>query len=133
MNDSFQDWLTHEINEILTRQSNPPPFMVWCDPDRSWLDLLRSVAATTQIELWAPAPKHDDVHELVLRDRMFLEPRQPRIVWLPTARHELTWFKVFELEAEEVWERTLLDALRSYGVQIPYEHEQDLSGLTRSR
>jgi len=60
---------------------------------------------------------------------MFNEERRPRIVWLPTARQDLAWFKVFEIEAEEIWERTLLDALRSYGVQIPFEHEQELMGL----
>ena len=129
MNDSFQTWLAGEIVEMLARQTSPPPFVVWCDPDRSWLDLLRVSSNVSGFELWAPEPKEADIHELVLRDRMFHEERRPRIVWLPTSRHDLTWFKVFEIEAEEIWETTLLDAIRSYGVQIPFEHEQELIGL----
>jgi hypothetical protein len=55
--------------------------------------------------------------------------RAARIVWLPCAREEISWFKPFELEAEAVWEKSLLEALREYGVHIPREHESALLSL----
>ncbi len=48
------------------------------------------------------------------------------MVWLPVARQAITWFKPFELEAEAVWERGLLEALRDFGVYIPREHEAEM-------
>jgi len=120
--DSFQQWLIGEIQSVLARQSPTPPFILWCDPDREWLELLRVAAQAGGIELWADP----DAHELSIRDRFANAPQAQRVIWLPVARGELTWFKVFELEAEEVWERNLLTALRDYGVTIPREHESDL-------
>jgi hypothetical protein len=60
---------------------------------------------------------------------MYRSAPAPRVVWVPTARDELTWFKTYELEAEEVWEKSLLEALRQYGVDISYDHELELVGL----
>ena len=48
------------------------------------------------------------------------------MVWLPVAREAITWFKPFELEAEAVWEKGLLEALREFGVYIPREHEAEM-------
>jgi hypothetical protein len=50
-------------------------------------------------------------------------------VWLPRAREEITWFEVFALEAEAVWEKSLLQALREYGVAIPRDQESELVSL----
>ena len=52
-----------------------------------------------------------------------------RVVWLPCARDSISWFKPFELEAEEVWEKSLLQALREYGVDVSRDHEDELAGL----
>ncbi len=129
MSDSFQTWLVREIHEVLGRSTTPPPMMIWCDPDRSWLDLLRAATKETDFELWAPEPGEPDPHELVLRSRFFSEAKAPRIIWVAHERHGISWFKPFELEAQEIWEKSLLQALREYGVDISRDHEADLVGL----
>ena len=129
MNDSFQAWLVREIREVLDHHASPPPLLLWCDPDRAWLDLLREAAQADGFELWAPPPGKEDPHELLLRDRFHSSPRNARVVWLPCPRDSITWFKPFELEADEVWEKSLLEALREYGVDISRDHEDDLIGL----
>ena len=54
MTDSFQHWVLREIREILDRSAHTPPLLLWCDPDRSWLDLLREAAKADGFDLWAP-------------------------------------------------------------------------------
>jgi len=100
-----------------------PPLLLWLDPDQQWLDLLRAAAPVGKFDLWADP----DEHELVLRDRFYRTSRAPRVVWLPAARDSITWFKPFELEAEAVWEKGLLEALREFGVYIPREHESEMA------
>jgi len=129
MTDSFCSWLIRQVQETLNKTSSPPPFIVWCDPDRAWLDLLLESAKVGGFELWAPPSVQDDVHELLVRDRFFSTPRAPRVVWLPCSCDAISWFKVFELEADLVWQKSLLAALREYGVDISREHEDDLVGL----
>ena len=127
--DSLQSWLTKEIREILDRSGAIPPLFVWCDPHREWLDLLRVASQADGFDLWAPLEGSADEHELLVRDRFHSMARAARIVWLPCAREEISWFKPFELEAEAVWEKSLLEALREYGVHIPREHESALLSL----
>jgi len=122
---TFGQWLTSEIQEVLLHTAPLPAFIVWCDPSREWAELLRAAATGGAFELWA----EPDGHELVIRDRFHQAARSPRVVWLPLTRHEITWFKPFELEAELVWEKSLLTALREYGVDIPREHEDGLVSL----
>jgi hypothetical protein len=129
MTDSFRDWIVREIRRVLGLQSATPPLLLWCDPDRSWLDLLREAAKADGFDLWAPAAGEEDTHELVVRDRFYSSPRAPRVVWLPGARDSISWFKAFELEAEEIWEKSLLQALREYGVDVSRDHEDELVGL----
>jgi hypothetical protein len=120
--DSFRLWLVGEVREVLDRKSAVPPLLLWLDPDQQWLDLLWAAAPAGKFELWADP----DEHELVLRDRFYRTSRAPRVVWLPAARDSITWFKPFELEAEVVWEKGLLEALREFGVSIPREHESEM-------
>jgi len=127
---SFGSWLVGQVKGVLARQSPVPPLLLWCDPDREWLGLLRAAAAAGAaeaggFELWADP----DEHELLLRDRFYHTPRAPRVVWLPRAREEITWFEVFALEAEAVWEKSLLQGLREYGVSIPRDQESELVSL----
>jgi hypothetical protein len=49
--DSFCDWLCLAIREVLGHQSATPPLLLWCDPDRSWLDLLREAAKADGFDL----------------------------------------------------------------------------------
>ncbi len=126
---SFRDWLCLAVRSVLGHQSPTPPLLLWCDPDRSWLDLLREAAKAGGFDLWAPLAGQEDSHELLVRDRFYSSPRDPRVVWLPCARDSITWFKPFELDAEEVWEKSLLQALREYGVDVSRDHEDELVGL----
>ncbi len=128
-NDSLLAWLIGEVREIVDRQTAPPPLLLWCDPHREWLDLLRVAAKKDKFELWAPAAGAADEHEMVIRDRFFNSPRAARVVWLPCSRDDITWFKPFELEAEYVWEKSLLEGLREYGVYISREHESAVLSL----
>lgn len=129
MSDTFRDYLVAQITSQLGRKTLPAPFLVFCDPDQEWLELLRMASAHAGFELWAPEPGQNPPHELLLRDRFHREPRTPRVVWLRAARADITWFKVFELQADYVWEKRLLDALRDYGVLISVEHEAELATL----
>lgn len=129
MSDSFQSWLSLRIGELLGRQTAVPPLLLWCDPDRSWLDLLREASKADGFDLWAPLEGHEDFHELLVRDRFYSSPRAPRVVWLPCSRDSISWFKPFELEAEDVWEKSLLQVLREYGVDVSRDNEDELLGL----
>jgi len=125
--DTFQNWMIFEINEVLRQPG--APLLIWCDPELSWLELLQRAAESGSFELWAPNTLAETPHELQLRDRMFRSEPAPRVVWLPTSRDGITWFKNYELEAEEVWEKSLLEALRQYGVDISYDQELEMIGL----
>ncbi len=119
---SFQLWLLTQIKSSLERQSS---FLLWCDPEQEWLGLLQDAAASAGFELWADPEEP----ELLLRDRFYAAAPAPRVVWAPRAFEDLTWFKVFALQAEAVWRKSLIQALREYGVTIPREHESALKAL----
>jgi hypothetical protein len=86
--------------------------------------LLLAVAEGNAFEVWA-----EDIHELVLREHFYTAPRVPRVIWLPVARDEISYFKVFALEAAEVRQWTLSEALAAYGVEISSERLVELSPL----
>lgn len=126
---SFREWLVGKIEAILNRDTSPPPFLIWCDPYGEWLDLLRDASKSTDFELWAPESHDKAEHELVVRDRFYTSERLSRIIWLPVSRDDISWFKIFELEAQAVWEKSLMQAIQDYGVRIPREHEDELNSL----
>jgi hypothetical protein len=121
--DSLRSWLRQEVQQVLKRKAAQPPFLLWCDPDRVWRELLVAAAEGGEFDLWA-----DDVHELLLRERFFKSPRSPRVIWLPVSREALSYIKVYEAEAE-VWELTLVNALTRYGVEIPQDQLPELAPL----
>jgi hypothetical protein len=121
--DSFRCWLTHKIVQVLKRNKTPSPFIIWCDPQRVWKDILKEVAAG-EFELWA-----DEEHELIMRQRFYQSPRLPRVIYLPLGREKITYFKVFEVQAEEVIEITILEALSEYGVHIQSEMLAEIEPL----
>jgi len=122
--DSFKAWLQQQIRSTLTAVSPTPPFIIWCDPDRVWRPLLSAAASDGSFELWS-----DDLHELLLTNRFHSTPRRPRVVWLPVSREDISYFKVFELQATEVQEIALTEALSAYGVEIPKDQLVDLASL----
>lgn len=111
--DSFRSWLRQKITRVLERKRRPLPFIVWCDPKHIWKEILEKAAEDT-FELWA-----DEEHELILRHRFYQTPRSPRVIYLPVSREKITYFKVFEIQAEEVVEINLHEALSEYRVYIP--------------
>jgi len=124
---TLRAWLRAEILSILGRKSAPPPLVLWCDPDREWRELLLAAAEGDVFELWA-----EEKHELLLREELRAAPARPRVVWVPRRRAELTFLRMFELQAEMVWTEPLLSALRRFGVRIPSEREADLRPLLGS-
>lgn len=116
---SFKDWLGEQIQSVLSKKTEPPPFILWCDPCREWEELLRKACRKT-VELWS----HEG-HELLLRHRFAREERRPRVVWIPIGRGGLRYFKVFEGEAA-LREISLLEALREFGVEITRAQEDEV-------
>lgn len=57
----------------------------------------------TDFELWAPESYDDPEHELLVRERFFTSERLRRIIWIPVSRDEISWIKIFELEAQAVF------------------------------
>lgn len=114
MTETLRSWLRNEVGAILNRKVTPPPLILWCDPDRAWRDLLLGACENGQFELWC-----GEEHELILRERLLCAEAKPRVVWLPREPEEITYLKVFELQAELVWTESLVGALARYGVEIP--------------
>ena len=90
---SFKEWLQEQIQSVLSKTAEPPPFILWCDPAREWEELLRKTCGEA-VELWA-----DEGHELLLRHRFVREERRPRVIWTPIGKGDFRYFKVFEGEA----------------------------------
>jgi hypothetical protein len=121
---SFRSWLRQEISTLLARSAAAPPIIVWCDPEHVWKDLLEMATEGGAFELWA-----DETHELVLRERFYQAPRTPRVVWLPVSRENIGYFEIFALQAEEVREEGLPQAVSRYGVNIPTARWHELAPL----
>ena len=121
---SFRSWLSDQIREVLSRKLPQPPFLVWCDPERVWRELLIETATTSGFEIWAV-----DEPEIRVRHRFQGTPRSARVVWLPVARDQITYFKVFEVQASEVKQLSLTEALSHYGVELPSERWAELKPL----
>lgn len=125
--DTLRGWLRSEVLSVLRRHVTPPPLVLWCDPDGAWRELLKAAAEDGAFELWA-----DGEHELILRERLLKTAPAPRVVWLPVARDEIGYLKVFELHAELVWTEPLVRALARFGVEIARDHEAALRDMLRA-
>lgn len=121
---TLRNWLQQEISTILARNAGAPSYLVWCDPDLAWKDLLQMAAENGAFELWA-----DEIHQLILRERLYRAPHTPRVVWLPVSREDIGYFEIFALLAEEVRQEGLPQALSRYGVNIPTERWHELAPL----
>lgn len=120
---SFKTWLLAEIRQSLGPKS-ANHLVLWCDPERVWKPLLDRVAEGADFELWS-----EEKHELLLRDRLLKAPPASRVVWLPCAREEIGYLRVFELRAADVKTWTLPEALRGYGVELTSEQLVELRPL----
>lgn len=120
---SFKTWLLAEIRQSLGAKS-ANHLVFWCDPERVWKPLLERVAVGADFELWS-----EEKHELLLRDRLLKAPPASRVVWLPCAREEIGYLRVFELRAVDVKTWSLPEALRGYGVELTSEQLVELRPL----
>ena len=116
---SFKSWLVDDVQSVLSKSVEPPPFIIWCDPAREWKELLQKTCGDT-IELWA-----EECHELLHRHRFAIEERRPRVIWLPRRKDDLGFLQVFAGEAS-FREYSLIEALREYGVEITRSQEDDV-------
>lgn len=89
---TFRAWLLQKIHAALPHKPNHIPFVIWCDPQRQWKELLELTLAESEIQLWA-----DETHELALRNRFLAEAPAPRVIWLPVAPQDIGYFKVHAL------------------------------------
>ena len=121
---SLENWLCQEIQTVLNRKGGDPGFILWCDAEREWKDLLTMAARSGGFELWA-----EPTHELLLRERFMNEAPANRVIWLPVAQSEVGYFKVFELRAAKVITWTLPEALAKYGVELPPDQLAELRPL----
>jgi len=80
---SFKNCLHEQIQSVLSNPVSPAPFILWCDPQREWKELLRKTCGDA-VELWT-----DEGHELLLRQRFAKEERKPRVIWLPVKKKKL--------------------------------------------
>jgi hypothetical protein len=117
-NRSLKSWLRDQIQTVLAKPVTPAPFIIWCDPQSQWRELLLK-SCGDEVELWA-----DDCPELLLRHRFATQERRPRVLWVPRCRADLSYLRVFEGEAR-FWEMNLLEALREYGVEISRSQEDE--------
>lgn len=116
---SFKKWLQEQIQSVLSKTVVPAPFILWCDPQREWKELLQKTCGDA-IDLWA-----EEGHELQNRHRFAGEVRRPRVIWMPKGKRDLSYFRVFEGEAT-IREISLLEALREYGVEITRTQEDEV-------
>ena len=116
---SFKNWLLEQIQSVLSKPTAPAPFILWCDPQREWKELLQKTCGE-MIELWS-----EEGHELLLRHRFVREERRPRVIWLPKGKMDLSYCRAFEGEAT-LREISLLEALREYGVEITRTQEDEV-------
>lgn len=109
---------------MLNRKSSEDGFILWCDGEHEWKDLLTTAARGGGFELWA-----EETHELLLRERFQNAVPAKRVIWLPVAKDDVSYFKVFELRAAEVITWTLPEALAKYGVELPPDQLAELKPL----
>lgn len=110
--ESFAQWIERQI--VVKGKSDT--FIIWCDPKGVWSDLLKSISNSNQI-LWI----EEELHELALRAQFYHAEPKPQVVYLPVSKEAITYFQVFSIQATEVKQISLPQALSQYGVDIPAE------------
>ncbi|EMR73249.1 PglZ domain-containing protein [Thaumarchaeota archaeon SCGC AB-539-E09] len=115
--ESFKQWLTSQINELLQDQYH---FILWLDPWSNWREILQDTSENN-FQLWIA-----EEHELKTRDKIKNTQKGPRVIYLPKSREELTYLKVYEHQAVRVIQSTLVQALADYGVLIPRETQEEI-------
>ena len=125
--DSLANWLKREITSVLEKKIQPAPFIIWCDPAREWRDILLTLSAGGDFELWA-----GEEHELQLRERFFNSTRKPGVIWIPKNPDDLSYSKAFACDAEKIISFSIPEALIEYGLQISSEDIEQFRDLLKS-
>jgi len=115
--DSFKQWLISHINEILQDKIH---FILWLDPKNQWREILLD-SSENNFQLWI-----EEEHELKTRYKIENTEKEPRVIYIPKSREELTYLKVYEHQAAKVIQSTLIQALAVYGVPIPRETQEEI-------
>lgn len=115
--DSFKQWLRSQITEILKNQTH---FILWLDPKAQWRDILQ-ITSENNFQIWI-----EEEHELKTRYKIENTKKEPRVIYLPKSREELTYLKVYEHQAARVIQSTLVQALVEYGVLISRETQEEI-------
>lgn len=121
---TFKAWVQNKIKIALNHKPNQYPLLIWCDPQRNWKDLLKLSLDGGDIQLWS-----DEIHELALRNRVFTEPSAARVIWLPVDRNEISYFMVYALQAEQIIQISISEALDDFGVDLPVDQIQSIESI----
>ena len=113
---TFRSWIQNKILSAVNHKFGHNPLLIWCDPQNDWKDILQQSLSGCEIQLWS-----DEVHELVLRNRFVSEPSSPRLIWLPVDQREIGYFTVIALQADQIFQMSIAEALDDFGVDIPVD------------
>jgi hypothetical protein len=124
LNQTFRFWIRQRIQQSLDRRSNITPLVIWCDPQRLWGRLLEMASNGGAFELWV-----GEEHELLIRQRFYSEPQAPRVIWLPVSQDKMSYIKIIALQAAEIVEISLAEALSQFGVGVPLDQRAEIEPL----
>lgn len=114
--DTLHSWIFNKIRTALKKKANHNSYILWCDPHRNWKELLALCLANTEINLWA-----FENHELTLRHKFYTAPDNPVVIWLPVDRSEIGYFMVYALQADQIFQMSIVEALDEFGVDLPVD------------
>ncbi len=85
---SFKDWLQQQIQVVLATARAPIPFILWCDPQREWKEILRFQGPIIRYDLVAfdevAGPNFKKENDKLLRQR----DDEAAGFWVGTARND---------------------------------------------
>ena len=118
------------IRGVLGHQSPTPPLLLWCDPDRSWLELLREASKADGFELWVPPAGQEDLARVAgARSVLFVAPRLRESSGCRARAMRSVGSSLSSWRRKRSGRRACSQALREYGVDISRDHEDELGRL----
>ena len=118
-NQTFRQWLQGAIRPSNRQNKTAHSWIVWCDPLRVWENLLVAATENSGLCLWA-----EETHELILRQKLKQATVRPDIIWLPVSRDDIGYFLVHALQADQIIQLSLREALAEFGVYLPADRIQ---------
>lgn len=124
---TFRSWILKKVQSVITHKANHNCLVIWCDPKRTWKELLETSLSETGLGFWT-----EDVHELALRYKFYSTTPTNRIIWLPVDQNDLGYFLVCALQADQIIQVSLPEALSAFGVDLPVDQIQELEPILPS-